>query len=168
MRYPITATLIVLTCAGRAWADSRSSQRAAIVGLRPVTIEIQDIEGDAAANVDLAQLRALGEAKLRELGVPLANRGEDPRAPFLSVTYDLRVSTHVGWGCGGWMQLHVNWLLSIPRSPDGVRMSKFLIDGRPVNGPCAALQPELERSLRDALAVFAEDYFVANPRPQGR
>jgi hypothetical protein len=161
----VAGAILAFTTAG-VDADTRTSQREMLAGLRAITLEMDASEPACVPpEVDVGQLRETGSALLRELGVPLANRAVQPNAPFVSLVLQSHCTQPWGRRAVTGVELHINWLTEVPNSPGTMRFTDVWLDSK-------FLETSLDHTVRELLRNFAIDYHAANgsgaaKRPSG-
>jgi hypothetical protein len=141
-------------------AEGGEAERRVLAGLQPFTVEADELPRSlSASDLNVEQLRSFGEARLRAAGLPLADRGVQPKAPYLLIVMEGECKPTGAWS--SLMQLYVGWLLDTPRLPDGVRLVRVWIDQTQVYGVIASYQCAAERQLSDLLDKFVSEYRTA-------
>ena len=141
-------------------AEGGEAERRILAGLQPFTVEADELPPSlSGSDLNVEQLRSFGEARLRSAGLPLADRGVQPKAPYLLIVMEGECKPT--GACSSLMQLHVGWLLDTPKLPDGVRLVRVWIDQTQVYGVMASYQHAAERALSEMLDSFVSAYRTA-------
>lgn len=154
-------------CALLAWpavlaAENRASHRAALAGVKAFTVETEFSAGSTFAQyLDVARLRSQAETQLTQAGLPLADRGADPNAPFLSIK--LEGSCSITFGCYGLVDLRMNWFPVTSEPSLESRVRTVWLDSRTVASYPAGLTEDVGEALHQMLDAFVADYRAANP-----
>jgi len=143
-------------------AEDRSSQRAALAGVKAFTIETEFAAGSTFAQyVDVVRLRSQAETEVTQAGLPLADRGADANAPFLSIK--LEGSCSITFGCYGLVDLRMNWLPMTSEPSIESQVRTVWLDSRTVTSYPAGLTEDVGEALHQMLDAFVADYRAANP-----